>query len=93
MMSETIRKHFIFRGEVQGVGFRYRAYYEANRRGVSGWVRNLYDGTVEMEAQGEADVIDALVWALDQGRLIRIEGIDSQEKSVDKKETDFRILN
>ena len=31
IMSETIRKHFIFRGEVQGVGFRYRAYYEANR--------------------------------------------------------------
>ena len=88
-----IREHFIFDGRVQGVGFRYRARYVASELGITGWVRNEWDGTVEMEAQGEADVIDALVWALDQGRLIRIEGIDSQEKSVDKKETDFRILN
>ena len=86
-------ENILFFGRVQGVGFRYRAYYAAVQLKLSGWVRNLYDGTVEMEAQGEADVIDALVWALDQGRLIRIEGIDSQEKSVDKKETDFRILN
>ncbi len=88
-----IRRHFIFYGNVQGVGFRYRAYYEAGKLGLSGWVRNLYDGTVEMEAQGEEERIHALVWALDQTRLIRIEGIDTEDRPLNKREKDFRILN
>ena len=51
-MEEKIRRHIIFEGRVQGVGFRYRALYAAKQFGVTGWVRNLYDGTVEMEVQG-----------------------------------------
>ena len=92
-MKKIIRKHYIFYGNVQGVGFRYRAYYEASRRGISGWVRNLYDGTVEMEAQGEEDEINALVWAIDQSRPIRIEGIDAENIPVKITENDFRMLN
>ena len=45
---DKIRKHFIFYGEVQGVGFRWNAMYIARKYSVSGWARNLYDGTVEM---------------------------------------------
>lgn len=92
-MKNIIRRHFIFRGNVQGVGFRYRAYYEAEKLGISGWVRNLYDGTVEMEAQGEEEKIHALVWAIDQSRPIRIEGIDSYDIPVKKEENKFRMLN
>lgn len=92
-MKNIIRRHFIFRGNVQGVGFRYRAYYEAEKLGISGWVRNLYDGTVEMEAQGEEEKIHALVWAIDQSRPIRIEGIDSLDIPLKKEETKFRMLN
>ena len=47
---EKIRRHIIFYGYVQGVGFRYRASYIANRFGVTGWVKNCIDGSVEMEA-------------------------------------------
>lgn len=92
-MKNIIRRHFIFRGNVQGVGFRYRAYYEAEKLGISGWVRNLYDGTVEMEAQGEEEKIHALVWAIDQSRPIRIEGIDSLDIPLKKEENKFRMLN
>jgi acylphosphatase len=51
-------------GHVQGVGFRYALRREATRRGVSGWVRNRRDGSVEALVRGEADAVQALVaWA------------------------------
>lgn len=51
-------------GHVQGVGFRYAMRAEARRRGVSGWVCNRRDGSVEALLQGEADAVRALVeWA------------------------------
>lgn len=58
---DKIRKHFIFYGEVQGVGFRWNAMYIARKYSVSGWARNLYDGTVEMEAEGTPPDIAALL--------------------------------
>ena len=48
-MNEKIRKHIFFYGRVQGVGFRYYSVYKSRQLGLTGWVRNLYDGTVEME--------------------------------------------
>ena len=53
--KEEIRYHVIFYGQVQGVGFRYRAYYAAYQLGLTGWVRNCWDETVEMEVQGDED--------------------------------------
>ena len=47
------RRHYRFYGRVQGVGFRYRAQYTASHLGLTGWVANLWDGSVEMEAQGD----------------------------------------
>ena len=47
----------IFYGQVQGVGFRYRAYYAAYQLGLTGWVRNCWDETVEMEVQGDEETI------------------------------------
>lgn len=46
------RLHMIFHGHVQHVGFRYTAYYFTLQLYITGWVDNLEDGTVEMEAQG-----------------------------------------
>ena len=42
-----IRRHYWFSGRVQGVGFRYKAYYIARSLGVTGWVRNNWDDRVE----------------------------------------------
>jgi acylphosphatase len=58
---EKIRRHFIFYGYVQGVGFRWRASHTAQRFGITGWVRNLDDGSVEMEAEGTENDINDLI--------------------------------
>jgi len=50
--SASARVHVYFSGRVQGVGFRYTARALAQRYGVSGFVRNLADGRVELEAEG-----------------------------------------
>ena len=71
--SEKVRKHIIFYGRVQGVGFRYRAMYAAESYGVSGWVRNLYDGSVEMEAEGTERDIDNMIIAVEKGTYISID--------------------
>ena len=68
------------RGRVQGVGFRAAAAHEARRLGVEGWVRNLPDGTVEVEARGAPEAVAALSAWLGQGpRGARVTGVDIHE--------------
>ena len=59
-----IRKRLIFHGRVQGVGFRYTARHLADSLGLTGWVRNEYDGTVHMEVQGRKAMIYKLLTGL-----------------------------
>jgi acylphosphatase len=59
-MDQTA-KHVIFIGHVQGVGFRYTSYAIAGRYDVTGFVKNLPDGTVEMLAQGPLHEVDACI--------------------------------
>ena len=75
-----IRKHMIFSGEVQGVGFRYTAYMAAGKLGLSGWVANLEDGRVEMEVQGRERDIDLLTEKLRNGQWIEITGIEEEKR-------------
>lgn len=51
----------VFRGHVQGVGFRYQAYRTARARRVQGWVRNCVDGSVELFLQGDAQEVRAVI--------------------------------
>ncbi|MBP5378478.1 MAG: acylphosphatase [Ruminococcus sp.] len=75
---EKIRRHIIFYGAVQGVGFRYRAYYAARACGVTGWVRNLWDGSVEMEAEGTESAIDQMIMTVEKGTFVRIEDLKAE---------------
>ena len=85
----AIRKHILFYGRVQGVGFRYHSTYKARLLGLTGWVRNLYDGSVEMEVQGEAELIDDLLLYLHKQRFVRIDEM-KEEKIGLKEEREFR---
>ncbi len=59
-----IGRHVQVRGRVQGVGFRYSFQHEARRLGVSGWVRNRLDGSVEAAVYGPAEAVEKLIeWA------------------------------
>jgi acylphosphatase len=51
-----MRRHLFYRGRVQGVGFRFTAQQIARGFSVTGWVRNLPDGRVEMMVEGDEDV-------------------------------------
>ena len=52
MATDSVRLHVYFSGTVQGVGFRYTASNIARRHRVTGFVRNLTDGRVELVAEG-----------------------------------------
>jgi acylphosphatase len=60
-MAETVRHQYVVRGRVQGVGYRDRVAQAARRHGIGGYVENLADGTVRIEAQGTIDQIEAFV--------------------------------
>ncbi|MBG6238570.1 acylphosphatase [Mycetocola sp. CAN_C7] len=62
-----IRRGALVHGRVHGVGFRYWTRGEAERLGVSGWVRNRDDGTVEAEIEGDQAAVTALIRLLSLG--------------------------
>jgi acylphosphatase len=60
-------QHFLVKGRVQGVGFRWFVHREAAELGLRGWVRNTDDGHVEVLAAGEPDQLKDLMLALGKG--------------------------
>ena len=87
------RRHLIFSGAVQGVGFRWRARQAANAVGATGWVRNDRLGTVSMELQGTDAQIERVLQALDRAPWIRIEDINVCTIPVDTDERGFVTLD
>lgn len=74
-----VRKHIVFHGRVQGVGFRYTAKYLANSLNLVGWVQNEWDGTVTMEVQGREWLINELLKGLNRNQFITIDWMDTEE--------------
>jgi len=73
-------KHLVISGRVQGVGFRYSMSEEAARLGVTGWVRNRRDGTVEAVIDGAPDAVEAvLAWARRGPRGANVTGVEVAE--------------
>lgn len=66
-MTTIKTRHFRIRGRVQGVGFRYATRQKAQRLGLSGWVRNCPDNSVEARATGIVASLDALEQWLHHG--------------------------
>ena len=86
-----IRWHIYFSGRVQGVGFRYTAAFMARSLYLTGWVKNLWDGRVEMEVQGELSRIRKFLIRLRGERYIRIDNMEIEEIPVDEKEPNFTV--
>ncbi len=63
-MSEVHHETVFFSGRVQGVGFRYTTLQVAKEFDVSGWVKNLPDGRVHLEAEGTPETVKAFVTAV-----------------------------
>ncbi|MBX3002954.1 MAG: acylphosphatase [Anaerolineales bacterium] len=66
-MANTERLHAEVSGGVQGVGFRYFVWQTARQLGLTGWVRNLPNGTVELLAEGPRPQLEQLARAVGSG--------------------------
>lgn len=76
-------RHYIVKGRVQGVGFRWLVHREAGSRGLKGWVRNTEDGEVEVMVAGSEDKLAELRAVLERGsRGSRVDAV--QEKEMDE---------
>jgi acylphosphatase len=73
-------RHYIIKGRVQGVGFRWYVHREAATLGLRGWVRNTDDGHVEVVAAGDPEVLAELQSALHRGsRGSRVDAVVEHE--------------
>jgi acylphosphatase len=87
-----VRRRFVITGRVQGVGFRYFTHDAALREGVGGWVRNLPDGRVEAEVEGEIAAVDRVEAALRRGpSSARVDHVIVEEQTPQERTTDFFI--
>lgn len=73
------RLHAVVHGDVQGVGFRYFLLRKANQLGLTGWVRNNDDGTVELVAEGRRRELEELNRAAQEGpSLARVSRVEAE---------------
>ena len=60
----TVTRHLLITGRVQGVGFRFYTQRKAHELGITGWVRNCRDGSVEGVIQGASEAVETMIsWA------------------------------
>jgi acylphosphatase len=92
MTELSTELHAVVYGRVQGVGYRYFVLDQAATLGLSGWTRNLPNGTVEVLAQGGEDALHSLLAALHRGPSGgRVERVDSQLRGATETCSGFRI--
>ncbi|HMA88987.1 MAG TPA: acylphosphatase [Burkholderiales bacterium] len=82
-MTDTVTFHVSIGGLVQGVGYRDGLRLEAERLGVTGWVRNRRDGTVEAVIRGHKEALEALLgWARVGPPTARVAGLTVRQAPV-----------
>jgi acylphosphatase len=88
------RVQLIVKGRVQGVFFRASAQREARRLGVTGWVKNRADGSIELLAEGEEDAIKEIVgWANHGPTSARVDGVDVRWRGYTGEFPEFSIVD
>ena len=89
--NSMVRMHYNFVGRVQGVGFRYTAYYAAKQLGLTGFVENEYDGSVTMEVQGPAFKVEEMLRMIRESRWIHIDSANPRKIKTVEGERSFRV--
>lgn len=92
MEQQRSRVHILISGRVQGVFFRATVESIAKQFGLSGYVKNLPDGRVEIVAEGEKSALEHLInWARKGTRLAKVEGVRVGWQEPTGEFEDFRI--
>ena len=88
---DVIAKHIIYSGRVQGVGFRFTVLNVANKYRLTGSVRNLNNGAVEVYVQGPAESLDSFQRDIDESFAGYIRQTDVDLAPPNTSLTDFKI--
>ena len=86
-----IARHIIFIGRVQGVGFRFTALRIANRYNLTGWVRNTFDGSVEMIVQCDSESIQDCIRNIQDSFAGYIRETKIEDTAIDPELKEFKI--
>ena len=87
-----IQARVLISGRVQGVSFRWNTQYQAQKLGLTGWVRNIWDGRVEAVFEGPEEVVrQAVAWCHTGQRPARVDKIDVQYRPATGEFKSFRI--
>ena len=89
--QKRVRKHFVFTGQVQGVGFRWRAMQAARLYDCTGWCRNEWDGSVTMEIQGTEEAMEQVILSIESGRYVWIQNMDVTPMAPEDGERGFGV--
>lgn len=91
-MAELVRAHVVISGRVQGVFFRMETLEEARKTGVSGWVKNKQNGTVEAVFEGKKALVDSVIqWCRQGPPVSRVDNVDIEWEPYTGKFTGFSI--
>ena len=91
-MKQKVRAHAVISGRVQGVFFRMETKRAAEQYGVSGWVRNQADGTVEAVFEGDREDVAAVIeWCKKGPPLSRVKSVDVSWEDYSGEFTEFAI--
>ncbi|WP_411168591.1 acylphosphatase [Clostridium sp. MB05] len=86
------RYYIIVEGRVQGVGFRYFCQMNASSLSLTGWVRNMDNGMVEIEVQGDKNIVNKFISIINKGNFfIRVDSISKKEIDLVLNEHKFKI--
>ncbi|MCX7018102.1 MAG: acylphosphatase [bacterium] len=84
--------HAVVSGDVQGVGYRYWLLREARRLDLAGYTQNLFDGSVEVEAEGTGRALRELEMLLWQGpRMARVDRVETNYRNIARNYAHFEI--
>jgi len=89
----NVRAHIKIKGLVQGVCFRYETKRKARQFGVTGWIKNSHDGSVEATFEGEKDSVNNIIKWCHQGPTgAFVKNVDIEYKEYSNKFNDFNIV-